>query len=89
MLNASSDRCGRGSCHPVTEAVVTSGPAIRWECAKCRKLLGTIENGRVHLSFARGPEYLVSAPVTSACRYCGTLNEYSLVPGSAKPLTHN
>ena len=45
-----------------------------WRCSHCGKLLGVVRDGRIHLRFARGHEYLVSFPVTGACRGCRTLN---------------
>ena len=41
----------------------------------CKKKLGNIRDGRLHLKFARGHEYLVGFPATSVCRGCRTLNE--------------
>ena len=48
-----------------------------WRCSNpnCRKKLGSIRDGRLHLKFARGHEYLVGFPATSVCRGCRTLNE--------------
>jgi len=46
-----------------------------WRCSRCSKLLGLLRNGRLHLKFARGHEYLVGFPATSVCRGCRTLNE--------------
>lgn len=46
-----------------------------WRCTRCRKLLGVLHDGRLHLRFARGHEYLVGFPATSVCRGCRTLNE--------------
>jgi len=48
-----------------------------WRCRHCGKLLGIVRDGRLHLRFARGHEYLVGFPVTSVCRGCRTLNEDS------------
>ncbi len=48
-----------------------------WRCARCKKLLGILHDGRLHLRFARGHEYLVGFPATSVCRGCRTLNELS------------
>jgi hypothetical protein len=45
-----------------------------WRCARCHKLLGVCRDGRMHLRFARGHEYLVGFPVQATCRGCGTLN---------------
>jgi hypothetical protein len=50
-----------------------------WRCASCGQLLGRLCDGRLHLRFGRGYEYVVSLPVTSACRGCQTLNELSQV----------
>ncbi len=50
-----------------------------WRCSRCGKLLGLLRDGRLHLSFARGHEYLVGFPATSVCRGCRTLNELSAV----------
>jgi phage FluMu protein Com len=52
-----------------------------WRCTRCGKLLGLLRDGRLHLRFARGHEYLVGFPATSVCRGCRTLNELS----EAKP----
>lgn len=41
----------------------------------CQKLLGVVRDGRLHLRFARGYEYLVGFPVTCACPGCHALNE--------------
>jgi phage FluMu protein Com len=46
-----------------------------WRCSRCAKLLGLLRDGRLHLRFARGHEYLVGFPATSVCRGCRTLNE--------------
>lgn len=46
-----------------------------WRCAKCGKLLGVVDNGRLHVRFGRGHEYLVGFPVTNVCRSCRSLNE--------------
>ena len=36
--------------------------------------LARCADGRMHLRFARGHEYLVGFPVQATCRGCGTLN---------------
>lgn len=54
-----------------------------WRCSQCGKLLGLLRDGRLHLRFARGHEYLVGFPATSVCRGCRTLNELC----GAKPAT--
>jgi RNase P subunit RPR2 len=46
-----------------------------WRCKRCRKLLGVIEDERIHIQFSRGHQYIVAAPATSVCRKCQTLNE--------------
>ncbi|MDK8871734.1 hypothetical protein [Paracoccus sp. SSJ] len=46
-----------------------------WRCNSCGKLLGIRRDGLMHLSFARGHEYLVSYPATATCRRCGALNQ--------------
>jgi hypothetical protein len=46
-----------------------------WRCTCCGKLLGVGRDGRMHLRFARGHEYLVGFPVQATCRGCGTLNQ--------------
>jgi len=46
-----------------------------WRCTRCGKLLGRFKGERLHISFARGHEYLVGFPATSVCRGCRTLNE--------------
>ncbi|MBB1493238.1 hypothetical protein H5395_17425 [Paracoccus sp. MC1854] len=52
-----------------------TGSAADWRCTGCGKLLGIRRDGLMHLSFARGHEYLVSYPATATCRGCGTLNQ--------------
>jgi len=47
----------------------------QWRCRRCGKLLGIVEENRLHIQFARGHQYLVGLPATSACRGCKTLNE--------------
>lgn len=57
-----------------------------WRCSRCGKLLGVLRDGRLHLRFARGHEYLVGFPATSVCRGCRTLNELrDLVPDPGSP----
>ena len=46
-----------------------------WRCERCGRLLGILEEGRLHIKFSRGGEYLVSFPVTAVCPACHTLNE--------------
>ena len=45
-----------------------------WRCTRCDKLLGVCRDGRMHLRFSRGHEYLAGFPLTATCRGCGTLN---------------
>lgn len=52
-----------------------AGTAADWRCAGCGKLLGIHRDGQMHLSFARGHEYLVNYPATATCRRCGALNQ--------------
>jgi hypothetical protein len=49
-------------------------PNSEWRCTRCDKLLGVCRDGRMHLRFARGHEYLVGFPVQATCRGCGSLN---------------
>jgi hypothetical protein len=56
----------------------TTKPTVsnsEWRCTRCDKLLGVCRDGRMHLRFARGHEYLVGFPVQATCRGCGTLNQ--------------
>jgi len=46
-----------------------------WRCSRCGKLLGLLDSSRLHISFARGHEYLVGIPAMAVCRGCRTLNE--------------
>ena len=46
----------------------------QWRCNRCRKLLGVIRGGRLHLRFGRGNEYVVAFPALGLCRRCLTLN---------------
>lgn len=46
-----------------------------WRCRRCGKLLGVVRDGRLHLRFARGHDYLVGLPASGVCRGCRTLNE--------------
>jgi len=52
-----------------------TAPSQDWRCTRCGKLLGLVQGDRVHLSFARGYEYIVGLPVVATCRDCGTLNQ--------------
>jgi hypothetical protein len=54
---------------------VMSGSADEWRCPGCRKLLGRIRNGHLHVRFARGHEYIAALPASCTCRGCGTLNQ--------------
>lgn len=54
---------------------VVANAGSDWRCRRCFKLLGRREERRVHVQFARGHRYIVSAPVSAVCRSCGTLNE--------------
>jgi hypothetical protein len=51
-----------------------NSPNPEWRCTRCDKLLGVCRDGRMHLRFARGHEYLVGFPVQATCRGCATLN---------------
>jgi len=59
-----------------TGAPKTASPKFspEWRCTRCDKLLGICRDGRMHLRFTRGHEYLVGFPVQANCRGCGTLN---------------
>lgn len=59
-----------------SKPATTSSPDFR--CTRCDKLLGVCRDGRMHLRFARGHEYLVGFPVQATCRGCGTLNHATL-----------
>lgn len=45
-----------------------------WRCTRCNKLLGVRRDGRMHIRFSAGHEYLTGFPVSATCRGCGTLN---------------
>lgn len=64
-----SSQIGHESTQPANSA------SSDWRCTECRKLLGVGRDGRMHLRFARGHEYLVGFPVTATCRSCSTLNQ--------------
>jgi len=61
--------------------ITSAKTAHDWRCICCGKLLGIHRDGQMHLSFARGHEYLVNYPATATCRGCGTLNQAT---GSAR-----
>lgn len=67
---------GRAQGDPLQDAA-SNFPKNEWRCAGCSKLLGIGRDGRLHLRFARGHEYLVGFPVQATCRGCGTLNHAS------------
>lgn len=46
-----------------------------WRCCRCGALLGIHREGGMHVSFARGHEYLFSYPATATCRRCGTMSQ--------------
>jgi len=46
-----------------------------WRCAECGKLLGVHTQGRLHIRYRGGNEYLVGFPVTGRCQACQRLNE--------------
>lgn len=52
-----------------------AGSPADWSCSCCGKLLGVRRSDLMHISFARGHEYLVGFPATATCRGCGTLNQ--------------
>lgn len=56
-----------------------------WRCRRCGKLLGVVRDGRLHLRFTRGHEYLVGFPATGTCRSCRTLNELTDVTAIPAP----
>lgn len=51
-----------------------------WLCQNCSKLMGRFVGGRIRILVSRSHQYLVSAPATSVCRTCGSLNELFKVP---------
>lgn len=57
---------------PIARSPATGG---EWRCVQCGQLLAVLREGRLHIRFARGHEYLVGFPATSKCRSCGSLNE--------------
>ena len=48
-----------------------------WRCTSCRRLLGVVRDGQLHIRFARSHEYMTALPATCTCRTCGTLNRTS------------
>lgn len=46
-----------------------------WRCSRCGALLGIHRDGLMHVSFARGHEYLFSYPATATCRHCRTMSQ--------------
>jgi phage FluMu protein Com len=62
-----------------------------WRCTRCGKLLGVLQDARLHIRFARGHEYIVGFPATSVCRSCRTLNELAVQQEArvATPHTEN
>ena len=67
--------------HAQSPASTTAGP--QWRCSRCGKLLGVVRDGRLHLLFTRGHEYMVGLPATCICRGCRTLNELRDSPSQA------
>lgn len=67
----------RPTIWPGTANPQPSNYNLEWRCTGCGKLLGIRRDGRLHLRFARGHEYLVGFPVQATCRGCGTLNHAS------------
>lgn len=67
-LTIPSNWTGSAATQPVN-------PNLEWRCTCCGKLLGVCRDGRMHLRFARGHEYLTGYPVQAICRGCSTLNE--------------
>lgn len=65
----------RGAC-----ALSFSTHTDEWRCVRCDKLLGICRDGRMHLRFARGHEYLVGFPVQAICRGCEALNNAEAFP---------
>ena len=53
---APTSRTGAAKTKPTTSNA-------EWRCTRCDKLLGVCRDGRMHLRFARGHEYLVGFPV--------------------------
>lgn len=51
-----------------------------WRCQHCSKLLGCFVGARIRILVSRSHQYLVSAPATSVCRSCGSLNELHKLP---------
>lgn len=45
-----------------------------WRCDCCDTLLGMRRGAGLHVSFARGHEYLVALPVSCTCRRCNAPN---------------
>lgn len=66
-----SHRPASRRAHPATQR----HPANDWRCSRCGALLGIHRDGLVHVSFARGHEYLFSYPATATCRRCGTMSQ--------------
>ncbi|WP_374425426.1 hypothetical protein [Paracoccus sp. (in: a-proteobacteria)] len=59
----------------VGSARKTASASDAWCCSCCGKLLGIHRDGLMHVSFARGHEYLFSYPATATCRRCGTMSQ--------------
>lgn len=60
---------------PAGLATRFAGTANDWRCCRCGALLGIHREGGMHVSFARGHEYLFSYPATATCRRCGTMSQ--------------
>lgn len=58
---------------------------LEWRCTRCQRLLGHVRGRRLHLTFARGLDYLVGFPATHACRRCRVLNELTNPRSLAEP----
>jgi hypothetical protein len=68
------------------------GMMNEWRCTECKKLLGKIEAGRLHIEFARGHKYIVDLPAVALCRGCNCLNEWNMCNDSkikAKSVNEN
>ena len=50
-----------------------------WRCS-CGKLLGKLENNRLHIRIGREHQYTTGLPASSVCQRCKKLNEV--------PMTH-
>ena len=48
-----------------------------WRCKQCNRLLGMVDEHKIHIRYKDSTQYVIEGTVIAICRRCGRVNQTS------------